>query len=162
MDDHPKRPIKLFHRAVCLTRGGRRIVVLSNNDNNGFLFPFYSTVPPHWSCYYYSNGNASFLNSDADDIVEVTTTDPQPERRMERYFVRVWISPEFTVQAADLPGCVSQGYGSVQSCLEQIEEAFRLLVDSYHSDGESIPWHPGGRRPLFHVERFITVDIAHE
>ena len=78
------------------------------------------------------------------------------------YRLRVWIDHEFCVFAADLPGCASQGYDSIDECLANIEEAFRGVVKCYDDDGVDIPWVPGGSRPMFHEERLVAVEFARQ
>lgn len=75
------------------------------------------------------------------------------------YRVRVWIGPDYSVYAADLPGCASHG-DSVKECLDMIREAFIAVVESYIADGVAIPFVQGGNRPLFHEERFLAIKVG--
>lgn len=48
----------------------------------------------------------------------------------------------YTVVARNLPGVVSEG-DDLQSASENIKDAFREMVLSYHDSGEEIPWVDG-------------------
>lgn len=81
---------------------------------------------------------------------------------MTRTFrVRVWIDADLCVLAADLPGCRSMG-SNIKDCLRNVREAFTGVALCHLSRGEDIPWLPGGPRPLFHEERWITVHVRPE
>lgn len=72
---------------------------------------------------------------------------------MKHYQLRIWIQPDWTVTAPDLPGCASEGE-DLATCITNIREAFCGLVEEYKAD---IPWIAGGPRPMFTEERRIHI-----
>lgn len=76
--------------------------------------------------------------------------------------LRVWITLDpfggMSVQAADLPGCGSQG-NTIDECLANIKDAFLGCYESYIAAGDKVPWKNHRERPMFSEERHIVVEV---
>ena len=76
---------------------------------------------------------------------------------------RVLLCPEpeggYSAHALRLPGVVSQG-DSVAEALENIKEAFRGAIRTYHEQGLSVPLTPiATERPAGALERWVLVEL---
>jgi predicted RNase H-like HicB family nuclease len=81
-----------------------------------------------------------------------------PLRKHKTYQLRVWIGPDYSVCAPDLPGCISQGT-SYADCIHNIKDAFVGLEKEYVAQGVHVPFIEGDCRPQFHEEVRIIVEI---
>lgn len=76
------------------------------------------------------------------------------------HYFRVWVTKEeeggYSVQAPDLPGCISEGE-TFEEALAMIKDAFMVMAWVVMDKQGNIPWVDGGERPLFVEERRLRV-----
>lgn len=95
------------------------------------------------------------------------------EPKNSPYRVRVWMEREYlygtstedffgyTIRAADLPGCVSEG-DTEDKARANLREAFTGVVLACREAGEPIPWENGGPKPRYCEEEILTIEVPEE